>query len=94
MDSPRQRFQVSGHAKAFSALVASESFEPACDYALLELQSQLPSTCTPGLPTDPHLAIDANSQIHGAARVLEILKHLHEPSKSDVTPKRNSLHYV
>lgn len=93
MTTPKERFQVSGHSGAFSKIVANESFEAACDYALLELTHWMPSTTTLSLPTDPYVAIDANSQIMGAKKVLEILKHLHEPIKPPVTPKRDTLHY-
>lgn len=85
---------MSGHAAAFSKLVASEAFEPACDYALLQLQSEMPATTIPGITADPITAIDANSQMQGARRVLAILQSLSEPIKPPTQPKRDKLNYA
>ena len=93
MTSPKDRFLTSGHAKGFLALVASEHFSPACDYALLEMQSELPVNCQPGMPLDPFLGADANAQRVGAIRVLEILKTLSEPHKPPTTQTSQKLHY-
>lgn len=93
MDTPHERFLVTGHAVPFSKVAATETFEAACDYALLQLQSEMRPTSVPGLPVDPYVAIDANSQMWGASRVLQILKHLHEPIKQPEPVKGQSLHY-
>lgn len=74
-------------------MLASEAFEPACSYALLELQSEMAPTAVPGQPTDPYAAIDANSQMQGARRVLTILQTLTEPIKPQQTTKRDKLNY-
>lgn len=91
--TPKESFLTSGHSSAFSKLVASEAFEPACQYALLQLQYEMPPTAVPGMPTDPYHGIDANSQMYGARRVLTILASLSEPIKPPIQPKRESLHY-
>lgn len=91
--TPKESFLLTGKAKAFEAIVASEAFETACDYALLQLQAEMPYNTHPSLPTDPLVGIDANARMHGAMRVIEILKTLHEPVKQPESPKKPSLHY-
>ena len=93
MNTPKERFLVSGHAANFAKLVASEAFAPACDYALLQLVSDLPVNCQPGLPADALLGADANAQRTGAIRVLEILKTLSEVPKTPTPPQTSKLHY-
>lgn len=93
MTTPKDRFLVSGHAASFGKVVSSESFETACDYALLQLRSEMPVNCQPGLLPDPLLGFDANAQMVGASRVLEILKHIHEPIKPTSQPVTAKLHY-
>lgn len=93
MRSPHEVFLNSGHADAWKKIVASSAFEPACHLALAQLSSQLAPTTTPGLPTDPYVAIDANSQMFGARRVLEILYSLSDPIKASTESKHNTLHY-
>lgn len=94
MHTPRELFLISGHAPDFKKLVASESLEPACLHALAQLQSEMPANTFPGQPTDPYVAIDANAQMHGARRVIEILLSLHEPPKSPLPPKPDRLNYA
>lgn len=84
---------MSGHMDNFKKLVATEAFEVACDYALLELQSHMAPNTVPGLPTDPYIGIDANAQMFGARRVIEILKNLSDPTESPKQPERPKLHY-
>lgn len=93
MRTPKESFQVSGHSVAFAKLVSSESFDVACDYALLQMQSDMPSNTMPGLPTDMLVGFDANARMQGAARVLNILKTLHEVPKPPTQPKTDKLHY-
>lgn len=93
MTTPKERFLVSGHAVNFGKLVAAEAFDTACDYALLQLRSEMPVNCQPGLLPDPLLGFDANAQMVGASRVLEILKHIHEPIKPPNQPVTAKLHY-
>lgn len=93
MRSPKEAFLTSGHAATFQKIVGSEAFEPACQYALLQLQYEMPPTTVPGTPTDVYYAIDANSQMFGARRVLAILASLPEPIKPPIQPKRESLNY-
>lgn len=93
MSTPRQRFQLSGLSEKFKGVVASESFELACDYALLQLFSELPPNNVPGSPTDPYVGLDANAQAWGARRVIEILQHLHEPEKEPKQSPKPTLNY-
>lgn len=94
MQTPREHFQLSGKSPAWQKVIASvPEFEVACDYALLQLQSEMVPTTISGAPTDPYHAIDANSQMWGARRVIEILRTLHEPVKPPTQPKRETLHY-
>jgi len=94
MRTPRESFQVSGKAAEFRRCVGNEAFEPACEYALLQLQSEMTHNCQPSLPTDPYVGLDANAQMHGARRVLEILHTIADPVKPPITPKRDSLNYA
>lgn len=94
MSTPKERFLVSGHAKAFELIRGSEAFEVACDYALLQLQSEMPASHSPGMPTDPYVGICCNSEANGAKKVIEILKHISEPVKKPEPPKRESLNYA
>ena len=81
--TPRQSFLLTGQVKAFQSIVASEAFEVACDYALLELSSEINDPMNPtGL-----------AQIIGARKVLEILKTLHEPVTTPKPFKRPTPHY-
>lgn len=93
MRAPRDSFKLTGHGEAFARLRATVPFETACDYALLELQAQMPPNTTPSLPTDPYVGLDANAQMFGARRVIEILKALGDPDKPRDTTPRPTLHY-
>lgn len=94
MRQPRESFLLSGHASEFSKQVATPAFEAACEYALLQLQSEMPPNTVAGRPTDPYAAIDANAQMHGARRVLDILQTISQPVKDKPQPKRETLHYA
>lgn len=94
MSTPQQRFRVSGAREAFEKMASTAAFEIACDYAFMQLVSELPATVDPNTPTDPYVAIDANAQRYGAGRVLEILKHLHEQEKEPTPTKREQLRYA
>lgn len=69
------------------------AFDHACQYALMQLQHEMPPTTVPGHPCDPYLAIDANSQMFGARRVLEILATLSDPIKTPAPLKTEQLKY-
>lgn len=93
MRTPREVFIASPHATGWKSVCNSEVFDPACIAALAELQSQMPSSATPGVPTDPYVGIDANAQMFGARRVLAILAGIAEPIKQPEPIKRPSLKY-
>jgi hypothetical protein len=93
MRTPKESWLTSGHSSAFAKIVASESFEPACDYALLQLQSEMPPTTVPGTPSDPYIALDANSQMFGAKRVMAILQSLSEPIKPPTKTKEPTIYH-
>lgn len=87
-------FQTSGFAAAFKQFVGTDACEAACHYALMQLRSELPPNTFPGLATDPLVGFDANAQMVGAARVLQILQTLHEVEKPLTPPKRPTLNYA
>jgi hypothetical protein len=93
MKSPRESFQTSGKAAEFRRCAGNEAFEPACEYALLQLVSEMQPNRQPSLPIDPYAGLDANAQIHGARRVLEILQTIADPIKLPQPENRNSLNY-
>lgn len=93
METPKQRFLLSGPANSFKAIAESQVLRTACDYALLQLQSEMRPTAFPGTPVDPYVAIDANSQMWGAARVIDILLRLHEADKPKTPATEKQLHY-
>ena len=94
MANPKGTFLVSGNAEQWKKIVAIPAFEMACDYALLELQHHMLPNQLPGKPIDPYLGMDANAQMQGAARVLEILKTLAQPSEEKKSPSREKLSYA
>ncbi len=93
MRTPKELFLVSGYSEAFKKIIGNEAFEPACHYALMQLQSEMPPTTLPGTPSDPYISMDANSQMFGARRLLAILHSLSDPVKPPTPPKRESLNY-
>ena len=93
MRNPKESFLLSGKAAEFKNILATESFELACDYALLQLVTDLPPNTTPNMPTDPYVGIDANAQLFGAKRVLAILHSLAEPIPTKKPEKRDTLNY-
>ena len=93
MRPPKESFLLTGKGPEWKKIAASDAFDPACNHALLQLQSEMLPNRLPGLPIDPCAGLDANAQMQGAARVLEILKTIGEPITPPVTPKRESLHY-
>jgi hypothetical protein len=92
MRAPRESFLLTGKAPEFKKLVANDAFEPACSHALLQLQSEMVPNRLPGLPIDPCAGLDANAQMQGAARVLEILRTIADPVTQPTPVKRERLH--
>ena len=93
MRTPRESFLLTGKADAIKKIVVTEGFDTACDYALLQLQFEMLPNRLPGLPIDPCAGLDANAQMQGAGRVIEILKTLAEPVPVPKPVKKESLHY-
>jgi len=93
MRTAREAFQLSGRAVEWKKVVATEACETACFYALAQLQSDMLPNRLPGQPIDPCAGLDANAQMQGAARVIEILKTIAEPITPPILPKRETLHY-
>lgn len=94
MRTPKEMFLTSGHAKAFAAAAVTEAFEVACLHAQAQLRAELPPNIPPGMATDVMVGFDANAQMVGAARVLEILQHLAEPIPEPKEPKKDTLNYA
>lgn len=93
METPKANFLLSGLSADFKKVSSNSAFLVACDYALMELQCRMAPNTTPGLPTDPYIGIDANAQMFGARRVIEILQSLSEPVKQPSALKRESLYH-
>ena len=93
MNTPKERFLVSGRAAEFKKLVAAESFDVACDYAMIQLLDEMAPNILPGKPADPYIGLDANSQMQGATRFVQILKTLADPIEQPEKSKRDTLHY-
>lgn len=83
----KEKFLASGAKQDFEKIVALPAFSVACDYALLILTDELPQTLSPNLMVDPTVSVNANSQLQGAKRMIEILSHLHEP----IEPPKHTL---
>ena len=93
MRTPRESFLLTGKAPKWKEIVANDAFEPACLHALAQLQSDMLPNRLPGLPIDPCAGLDANAQMQGAARVLDILRTISEPVTQPTPTKRETLHY-
>lgn len=93
MTTPKESFLQSGLSADFKKIAGNPAFLVACDYALMELQSRMPPNTTPSLPTDPYVGLDANGQMFGARRVIDILQSLSEPVKPPTQIKRESLYH-
>ena len=93
MATPRESFQLSGIAAEFKKVVSADYFDVACDYAVLQLLSEMPSNQRAGAPVDPYTGMDSNAQMHGARRVLDILKSLAEPIKPTTPTKRETIYH-
>lgn len=94
MTTPKERYiALAEGVETVKGIVHSASFTTACDYALLQLQSEMTPNCLPGQPTDPYIGLDANAQMLGARRVIEILKTLPEPIEQKQPTRRPTLKY-
>jgi hypothetical protein len=93
MRTAKESFALTGMAADWKKIAAHESFEPACVHALMQLQSEMTPNRLPGLPIDPCAGLDANAQMQGAARVLDILKTIAEPVTQPAPIKKETLHY-
>jgi hypothetical protein len=71
--TPKERFLKTPYAKLFSDISAAEAFHWAADYALLEMQEQMPGA------SDPAKGWDAHSQMQGALKFRKILEMLAVP---------------
>lgn len=93
--TPRDSFLRLPQAKEWQRILAdAPAVEIACEFALLQLQSEMPPSILPDRQADPFIGFDANSQMQGAMRVLRILKTLCEPQGPPTQPKRNTLNYA
>jgi len=85
--SPREAFRDSQHRLAHEKITGTESFQVACEYALLTLLQELPDASNPSAGWDSH------SQMVGARRVIDILRTLHQPEKQIEKIKPPTLNY-
>ena len=84
--------KLSGHAAEFKKVAGLEAFAVACDYAILELQSQMAPNIAAGSQADPLQGLDANAQMHGAAKAPETLLHLAELAEEKRALPQQELH--
>jgi hypothetical protein len=84
----RERFLTSPHRAEFEKIATSAAFESACDYALLALESEMPSSLA-----DPSKSWDYGCHMIGARRVLAILKELHVAPEPAPALKAKTLNY-
>lgn len=94
MRTPKEIFITSGYANDFAKIANAEAFESACQFAMMQLRTELPDNVCPGVATDPLIGFDANAQMVGAARVISILQTLHQTPEKPPTTKRESLNYA
>lgn len=73
---------MSGAAAKFEAMAKTPEFQTALDYALLQLESEMP------LPQLPAAMGPYGACMLGARRVLEILLELHKPEPEPPKPRR------
>lgn len=85
--TPKQAFIDSPHRKDHEVTAQKQSFQAACDYALLVLLQSQPEA------TDPSKGWDSHSQMIGARKVLNILKTLHLPEAESKPVKQPTLNY-
>lgn len=83
----KQAFLESPHKDVHAKIVMTDSFQTACDYAMLAFMEELPS------PADPSKGWDAHSQVCGARRVLDILKTLSQSPAEVKVLKPPTLNY-
>lgn len=93
MRTAKECWMASGHADTWKQIALNVAFDHACHHALMLLQSEMPPTTVPGSATDPYTALDANSQMFGAKRVLSILRHLSDPIPKSPSTKTPTLKY-
>jgi hypothetical protein len=85
--TPKQAFIESKHRKEHEDTTQKQSFQVACDYALLVLIQDQPEAI------DPSKGWDSHSQLVGARKVLNILKTLHLPEAESKPVKQPKLKY-
>lgn len=85
--TPKRAFIEGPHRKNHAEIAVLESFQVACEYALLVLIHEQPEAI------DPSKGWDSHSQLVGARRVLEILKTLHHEEEASKPEKPKTLNY-
>jgi len=83
--SPKEKFQSNPLCKIHADIATSEAFGTACDYALLQMQTEMPH--------DPLLGHDSHTKMVGAQRIVQILKTIHEPQEETKPKVQRSLNY-
>lgn len=83
--SPKEKFIETAHRLKHAETVATDAFQVACDYALLQMQAEMSD--------DPQKGFESHFQMLGAQRFIKTLKTIHEPAKEPVQPVRKTLNY-
>lgn len=84
---PKTAFIESPHRAEHEKTVLKESFQVACDYALLAFLQEQPQA------GDPARGWDSHSQMIGARRILDILKTIHKAEDQTKPVKAPKLNY-
>lgn len=83
--SPKETFIDTPHRSKHAEMVATDSFNVACDYALLQMQAEMSD--------DPQKGFESHFQMLGAQRFIRTLKTIHETAKEPTQPQRKTLNY-
>jgi hypothetical protein len=84
--SPKEKFQQSQiRTSEWAQLTATPIFDEACNSALLQMLSNLPS--------EADQAYGSHMQVVGAQNLIRILKTIHEPSQIKAEAKIQGLNY-
>ncbi len=85
--NPKEAFIASDHRAKHEAVVKTESFKTACEYALLEFINLQRQT------TDQFINATQSAQLAGAKKVLHILSTIHEVKKENEPKRLQGLNY-
>jgi len=83
--SPREKFITSPARLQWEQVTMSEPFQLACDYALLQMQTEMPAA--------QETSFQSHQQMVGAQTLIRILKTIHEVKEKPQTKTQQGLNY-